>query len=310
MFVRNRCKLLYRSLGELRLRKWKKWLIFLGSLIAIVIFLYYENNAIGITKFEISSNKLPAGFNSYRVVHLSDLHSKRFGKDQSRLVNKIKKLKPDVIFVTGDLVDATRYNEQVSLTLMREAVAIAPVYYVTGNHEWSSGRYDSLEKELLKLEVHVMRNSYKDISLGKGHIRIVGIDDPTFTTNESYLDSGIVGEQIVSALQGRSLKDVTIPVSELSESYTLLLSHRPELFSEYVKLKIDLTFAGHAHGGQIRLPFLGGLVAPNQGLLPTFDGGKYVDGQSTMIVSRGLGNSIIPQRLFNRPEIVVVDLKS
>jgi predicted MPP superfamily phosphohydrolase len=291
------------------LRKWKKkkWLIFLVALIAIIIFLYYENNAIGTTKFEISSSKLPSGFDSYRIVHLSDLHSKEFGKDQSKLVNKIKKLKPDVIFVTGDLVDSSKYNEEVSLTLMREAVAIAPLYYVTGNHEWASGRYDSLEEELLKLDVHVMRNSYEDINLGEGLIRIVGVDDPTFTTNESYLDNAVVGEQIVNALQDPLRMDGITPV--LSDPYTLLLSHRPELFSAYVKQKMDLTFSGHAHGGQIRLPFLGGLIAPNQGILPTFDGGKYVDGQSTMIVSRGLGNSIIPQRLFNRPEIVVVDLK-
>jgi predicted MPP superfamily phosphohydrolase len=283
--------------GKLLAKK-KRILIIVLTLIAAAIFLHYENNAIGITRFEISSDKLPSGFDSYRIVQLSDLHSKSFGDEQSKLGSKIKKLSPDLIVVTGDLVDSTKYDEAASLTLMREAAAIAPVYYVTGNHEWASGRYSSLEEKLIKLGVHVMRNSSDNIALGDGHIRIAGIDDPTFT-REAYDDSAVVDNLISTALTGANHTD----------PFTLLLSHRPELFSVYVHHQIDLTLSGHAHGGQVRLPFIGGLVAPNQGLLPTYDGGKYVEGSSTMIVSRGLGNSIIPQRLFNRPEIVLVELK-
>lgn len=266
--------------------------------IAVVTFLYYENNAIGITKYQLSSAKLPAGFESYRIVHLTDLHSKSFGKEQSKIARKVRKLRPDLIVMTGDLVDSKRYNAEISLTMMRRMTELAPVYYVTGNHEWGS-RFPALAKGLRELGVHVMRNTNEHVLLGDGEIRIAGVDDPTFN-HKADGDVDRIKDHIAAALQG---------VDNTREIYTILLSHRPELFSEYVENKFDLTFSGHAHGGQARLPFLGGLVAPGQGFLPKYDGGKYTEGSSTMIVSRGLGNSIIPQRLFNRPEIVLVELK-
>ncbi|OBZ07687.1 metallophosphoesterase [Bacillus sp. FJAT-26390] len=282
----------------MRMTKKRLFTIIPLAIIAIIVFLYFENNAIGITKYQLSSAKLPEGFESYRIVHLTDLHSKSFGKDQSTITRKVKKLKPDLIVMTGDLVDSRRYNEAISLMLMRKMTEIAPVYYVTGNHEWGS-RFPSLAKGLRELGVHVMRNESELVKLGEGEIRIAGVDDPTFN-HEADGDVDKMNAHLGAAFKGgdRS-KDV----------YTILLSHRPELFSVYAQNQIDVTFSGHAHGGQVRLPFLGGLVAPGQGFLPKYDGGKYTEGGSTMIVSRGLGNSIIPQRLFNRPEVVLVELK-
>lgn len=278
--------------------KKKRLLVMLPFVIlAVIAFLYYENNAIVITKYELSSGKLPDGFESYRIVHLTDLHSKSFGKEQSTITRKVKRLRPDIIVMTGDLVDRKRYNAEVSLTLMRRMTELAPVYYVTGNHEWGS-RFPSLEKGLKELGVHVMRNKSELVKLGDGEIRIAGVDDPTFN-HEANGDADRINGHIAAALQR---------VDSSENRFTVLLSHRPELFSEYVQHKIDLTFSGHAHGGQVRLPFLGGLVAPGQGFLPKYDGGKYTESGRAMIVSRGLGNSIIPQRLFNRPEVVLVEL--
>lgn len=276
----------------------KRWLLTLIVFVALAVpFLYFENNAITTTSFRIESGKLPSGFDSYRIVQLSDVHSKLFGDRQGRLVRKVAKLEPNLIVVTGDLVDARRYNAENSLILMRELTALAPVYYVTGNHESRSGRYEELEEGLTRLGVHVMRNASERIKLGDGYIRLAGVDDPTFN-RQSFTNSGSVEEGIRQALDG----------ADREEEYTILLSHRPELFEVYAYNGIDLAFSGHAHGGQVRLPFLGGLIAPNQGLLPKYDGGKYESGGTTMIVSRGLGNSIAPQRLFNRPELVLVEL--
>lgn len=281
------------------MRVTKKRLFYIIPLLILIVaaFLYYENNVLSITKFQVSSDKLPGGFHSYRIVQLTDLHSKLFGSDQERIVRKVKKLAPDIIVVTGDLVDSRKYNEEISLTLMREMRKLAPVYYVTGNHESNSGKYEGLENGLNKLGVNVMRNESQMIQLGDGEIRLAGVDDPTFN-NHADGDVDKISEFMDMAMQETAGTDV----------FTILLSHRPELFAVYKQKGMDLTFSGHAHGGQVRLPFFGGLVAPGQGFLPKYDAGKYVEEQSTMIVSRGLGNSIIPQRLFNRPEIVLVEL--
>lgn len=281
----------------MRVRKKRLFYIIPILIIVLVAFLYYENNAISMTRFQASSSKLPEAFDGYRIVQLTDLHSKLFGRNQERLVSKVKKLRPNIIVVTGDLVDSRRYDAEVSLTLMREIAKLAPVYYVTGNHERSSGKYNELEDGLNSLGIHVMRNKSEMIKLGHGEIRLAGVDDPTFNT-EADGDVDKISGFIDTALQETVGTD----------AYTVLLSHRPELFAVYMQKGIDITFSGHAHGGQVRLPFLGGLVAPGQGFLPKYDAGKFVEGQSTLIVSRGLGNSIIPQRLFNRPEVVLVEL--
>lgn len=205
----------------------KRWLVIIPlAVIAIIAFLYYENNAIGITKYELSSAKLPEGFDSYRIVHLTDLHSKSFGKDQNTITRKVKQLKPDLIVMTGDLVDSRKYNAETSLALMRRMTELAPVYYVTGNHEWGS-RFPSLAKGLRELGVHVMRNESELVKLGEGEIRIAGIDDPTFNY-EADGDVAKLNEHMATALQ---------EVDPSEDAYTILLSHRPELFPYTSKIK-------------------------------------------------------------------------
>jgi uncharacterized protein len=177
-------------------------------------------------------------------------------------------------------------------------VGIAPVYYVTGNHEWWSENFPSLEERLKETEVQVMRNTVEEIKIGQDRIQMAGIDDPA-KERESYAESVTVEENIMNSIKG----------NEARGDFNILLSHRPELFSLYTQYEFDLVFSGHAHGGQVRLPFVGGLVAPNQGLFPEYSSGIFQVDQTTMIVNRGLGNSMIPLRVFNRPEIVMVTLR-
>lgn len=230
---------------------------------------------------------------------MSDLHSKKFGENQEVLIEKVKSLNPDIIAITGDLIDSKRYDAEASLKVVKELVKHYPVYFVTGNHELWSGRYDSLEKELKRYNVTVLRNEHERIQKEGQEICLLGIDDPAFTAknNDENEEMSTVKNEIVKV---KNAVD--------QDEYKVLLSHRPELLQVYAEQQIDLVLTGHAHGGQVRLPFIGGLVAPNQGILPKYTAGSYKEQGTSMIVSRGLGNSIIPQRIFNRPEIVVVQL--
>lgn len=273
----------------------KKLLYFFLGMTILISFFYFQNNVIVTTEYSYSSKKIPENFNGFKILQLSDLHGKSFGKNQKHLINKVKIAKPNLIVFTGDLIDAINYNDKNSLLLMEKLVQIAPVYYATGNHEWKSGKYNSLETELKKTGVHVMRNSYKEILNGKNKIFLLGIDDPA--NKDRLYSEQLITEKRISKLNKKINSESDIKI---------LLSHRPELLSLYSKYNINLVFTGHAHGGQFRIPFVGGLIAPNQGLFPKYTSGEYTKNNTTMIVNRGLGNSIIPIRIFNQPEIVIL----
>ncbi|TNO97801.1 metallophosphoesterase [Bacillus sp. CD3-1a] len=265
-------------------------------LVGFTIFLYLQNNLISITEIKITSSKIPSSFKGYKILQISDLHNKKFGDNQDVLIQKMKSIDPDIIAITVDLIDSKSYDAEVSMQLIREMVKKYPVYFVTGNHEQWSGKYDSLEKELKKYGVNVLRNEYVGIRKGEQEINLLGIDDPEFGTGNRDEGNIIIDE----------IKKAKIEMQP--DRYNVLLSHRPEFIKEYTNERLDLVLSGHAHGGQVRLPFIGGLVAPNQGVLPKYTAGLYVEQNTSMVVSRGLGNSIIPQRILNRPEIVVVQL--
>ncbi|WP_335871589.1 metallophosphoesterase [Bacillus sp. 2205SS5-2] len=274
----------------------KKKLIYIVVIVlGLALFLYSQNNFISITKYSIPSDNLPKSFQGYKLVHLTDLHNKNFGKNQEPLVRKIQKQAPDLIVITGDLIDSKKYNEEISLNLIQQIMGIAPVYFVTGNHEAWSGKFPALEEKLTSLGVHILRNASKKIELEDEFIQLVGLEDPAFATS--------IGSE--SGATTISLQQA-VPTEE---GFTVVLAHRPEHFLLYAEQKVDLILAGHAHGGQVRIPLIGGLVAPNQGFLPKYDYGRFEQNQSTMIVGRGLGNSIIPQRIFNSPELVVITLE-
>ena len=277
----------------------KKRIIYLVVvLVALSYFIWFQNNSIATSQSVIRSANLPESFDQFKIVHLSDLHNKSFGKNQQRLVEKIRSIQPDIVVYTGDLIDSNRPGNEASLTLMKELTAIAPVYYVSGNHEWWSGTFSSLELLLKDIGVQVLRNEHVTLAKGNDEIHIAGIDDPSHgMTDQSERE--IAEQDIANSING--LKE---------DGFTILLAHRPELLSLYALFNFDMVFAGHAHGGQIRIPFIGGLVAPNQGFLPIYTAGEHELDKTVMIVSRGLGNSIIPLRVFNRPEIVVVTLEA
>jgi uncharacterized protein len=280
--------------------KLKRLLLAVCLSIVIFLFLWIENNLIAVTKIDLSVKNLPQGFNGYRIVQISDLQNKVFGNGNDILVSKIKNSNPDLIVITGDLIDAAKYNEETILGFIDHIEHIAPIYFITGNHEMYGNYMLKLEPKLNKKNIKILRNSSENIERNGDTITLIGIDDPIETQeSKNYITSKKLEQEL----------DKTPSIRD-SSSFKILLSHRPEFFSLYAKYNIDLTFAGHAHGGQIILPFIGGLYAPGQGFFPKYTSGKYELNNSTMIVSRGLGNSSIPQRIFNRPEIVVVTIEN
>ncbi len=268
----------------------KKLIVILGFILLTIIFLYRQNNDITITRINEVSSKIPVDFDGYKILQISDLHIKSFGKNQKSIVKMVTNEAPDLIVITGDLVDSKKYDAEVCLQLCQQLNDVAPIYFVTGNHEAWSNKFDEFETQLKSVGVNVLRNESLFIKHKVSKLLLLGVDDPDFQ------EEGNIEKQIDEMLLAHD------------EAYTILLSHRPELIEVYSKKNIDLVFSGHAHGGQFRLPIIGGIIAPNQGWLPQYTSGAYGLGNTTMIVSRGLGNSIIPQRLFNKPELVVVTL--
>lgn len=267
--------------------------------ILILLWLYWGNYAIEITKFNVESQKIPDAFNGFTIVQISDLHNAKFGENQNKLLSKINIAKPDLIAVTGDLIDSNRTGLEMAMEFINQAVEIAPVYYVTGNHEASTEEYTELEEKLKLAGVIILNDQTITLESGSSEIQLIGLADPHFSVKENSLYDG---NTEIDAKLKRLL--------EKNKGYKILLSHRPELMDIYVQNSVDLVLAGHAHGGQFRIPFIGGLIAPNQGLFPQYSEGIYEKEQTRMIVSRGLGNSIIPIRINNRPELVVITLLS
>lgn len=276
-------------------------LIFPGLLtlaILIACYINYENNNIETKNFIYSSDNIPIAFENFKIVQISDLHNKEFGKGQIKLIEKIEKAGPDVIFITGDLIDRRRYHPSIAMEFVEKASRIAPIYYVSGNHEAWSGKYDEIQNDLLKNGVKVLNDQGLRIKIGNQQLFLYGLRDPDFLTTSYH--------------QGTNTENVKRFLKKWGEnkSFKILLSHRPELFDCYQSAGFDLVFCGHAHGGQIRLPFIGAIAAPDQKIFPRYTSGEYNKGRTTMYVSRGLGNSLFPVRINDRPEIIVVTLKT
>lgn len=275
----------------------KKICLLIGSIFAIwLILTIIDNKRIQITNYDITSKKVK---NEIIIAQISDLHNTSFGKHNKTLVNKIKDIKPDIIAITGDLIDSSKTNITVAMNFINQAVKIAPIYYVPGNHEaWNLSDYSTLKDKLKKAGVVVLEGEDKEIKVKDNKISLLGITDPDY-----------IGEAGISELDVVSTDLDTLSYD--SDNLVILLSHRPELFSAYKHRDIDLVLTGHAHGGQFRTSLSGGLLAPDQGLFPKYTSGIYKDKEdkTQMIVSRGLGNSVIPIRINNNPEVVVVNVR-
>lgn len=267
--------------------------------IILAVWTVWGNKALMVNVITVSDNRIPTAFSGFRIAQVSDLHNAEFGDGNAELLKLLSESKPDIIVITGDLIDASHTDVGIALGFAQESVRIALTYYATGNHEAACSQYGNLKSGLDAAGVIVLEDEAVSLERNGETITLLGLDDPDFTVK-----GDMFGE--TSAMVGTRLRNL----DNGEGGYTILLSHRPELFETYVNCGIDLVFAGHAHGGQFRLPFIGGVIAPNQGLFPKYDAGLYTDGGTNMVVSRGIGNSIIPLRFNNRPEIVLVELNA
>ncbi|MDE0583845.1 metallophosphoesterase [Planococcus sp. A6] len=273
----------------------KKLIALIFVALLMLGFAWVNNNWIVTTEYSVQSDKVPDAFAGKRIVQVSDLHNAEFGDQQQSLLDKVEAANPDAIFITGDLIDSDRYDLERSLAAVDGLVEMSEVYYVIGNHEVSSNRLDDeIVPALEERGVEVLRNRSLMWEQDGEAIQIAGIDDP-------LMDIYLHEEEFTRN---------SIAEAELNDAFTLLLAHRPEQLETYASEGIDVVFAGHAHGGQIRIPGLGGLIAPGQGWFPSMTEGVFESGDTQLVLSRGLGNSGFPLRVFNLPEVVVVTLEN
>ena len=286
-------------MGKSRLKKRLIfYTVFAVLLIALVVWIVWGNTALELNTYTVSGARLPECFDGYRIAHVSDLHNTQMGKNHAKLLALLQEAEPDIIAITGDLIDSRSTNVSIALQFVQEAVKIAPCYYVTGNHEARVTAYEELKAGMRSAGVVILEDASVEICSEEESITLIGVNDPSLRTDYLFGDAETLMETTLSALH----KD--------SDDFTVLLSHRPELFDIYASQDIDLVLSGHAHGGQFRLPFVGGVLAPNQGLFPQFDAGLYTAGNTNMIVSRGIGNSLFPFRVNNKPELLLIVLTS
>ena len=272
--------------------KSKKLIIFIICIICLLTYLQYENKALEITTIEVEDSKIPKSFDNFSIIQISDLHDAEFGENQKNLIERVKEIDPDIIVITGDFIDFSRYNIENSSNFVYGVSDSYKVYYVPVNHEAApTSRYEEVKDNLQKAGATVLDNQNYKICKDNKCINLIGVQDISFIENK---DENIL-KNTISELKNESL-------------YNILLSHRPNLWEIYEKAGIDLVLSGHAHGGQIRLPFTNGLYAPDQGVFPQYTSGDNEFGNTLVVISRGLGNSRFPFRVNNRPEIVNIIL--
>lgn len=270
-------------------------LIIIAILVLSALYLYYENTKLQVSNYNIINQNIPVDFNNYKIVQIPDFHNTKSKILTNDLIEKIKEQKPNIIVLTGDLIDSNKTNMDIAINFVKETNNIAPIYFISGNHEASIHNYSEFKDNLEKNKVIILDNKVEVLKINESEINLIGIDDPRMV-HESFVSYS----EIVNVEIDNTKYDDT--------KYSILLSHRPELLDTYVEKELDLVLAGHAHGGQLRIPFIGGIGAPNQGFFPKYTSGIYVENNTTMVVSRGIGNSIIPFRINNRPELVVITL--
>ena len=277
-----------------RRHPWIRLAVLLAVLAAGILFFYWSNHSLQIERFTFLDSALPEGFDGAVVVQLSDLHCGSFGENNSGLLSAVAAAEPDYIFLTGDLLDQAKpipagYVE----TLAKGLMAIAPTYYVTGNHEWARGGVPELKNTLADCGVIVLSNQFVPLERHGDVMLLAGIDDPN-----GYADQ-------------KTPEELAAEVAAAGDSpYWLLLAHRNTLFADrYSRLGANLTICGHGHGGLVRLPFTDGLFSTDRTFFPTYTAGFYEANGAEVFVSRGLGNSGKTFRLFNRPQVAVLTLQ-
>lgn len=269
-----------------RIRRFFTWVVVLAALVGW--FLWQQN---GLSTETLTVSSAPDGFAGYRIAVISDLHGKEFGENNQRLLDFVAGLEPDLIAITGDMI-----HDEAQLAMVPPVAeglaAIAPTYYVTGNHEWAAGVVRELEPMLEDCGVNVLSNEYVILEQGGDRLALLGAED-----SNGYADQKTVGELADQVRQ------------EQGDVYEVLLSHRNNHQEEYAAARVDLTLSGHAHGGLIRLPGTDGLIGPQREWMPDYTAGLYDLAYGQMAVSRGLGNQFPCFRLLNRPDVPLVVLE-
>ena len=260
-------------------------------------FLHWQNYGIRTTRYMYSHTKLPDSFRGFKIAHISDFHNTR------QLINKVAtitaKEKPDIIAITGDLFDCRHTDIDSGLKLIDKLVNIAPVYYVRGNHEARMENTDQLTEQIKNKGVFILENQKVTIQCNNEYITLMGVIDPRFISDEKDKDS-----------TRNKFRKVLFGLTNEDDGLKILLSHRPEFIHSYRDSGVELALTGHAHGGQFGIPFTDyGVSVPNQGIFPPYAVGMKQMDDTTVIISRGIGNSAFPFRLFNRPEVVIIEFE-
>lgn len=258
-------------------------------LLLLAIFFYWQNFTVQTELVTVECNGLPSRFDGLRIVQISDLHGRSFGEDNAKLLSAVTEADPDLICITGDLFNTAEEMQELS-SFLQSLCEIAPTYYVTGNHEWKAENVRELLADVEALGVQVLRNEY--VHLGDGLV-LAGVDDPCGPYDQK------TPEQLVSEIR-----------ANVEESFIVMLDHRNDRLAQWAELGVDLVLSGHCHGGVVRLPYVGGLFGTKRELFPDYDAGMYRNGRTQLYVSRGLGYSRVHIRLFNRPHLPVLILKS
>ena len=259
-------------------------IIFIAG-IGLLLYGWWDTNRFDVRRVEIELDRLPPAFDGFTILQVSDLHDRAYGKDGSAMVHAMADLSFDIVAITGDLLDRHRPGRRKNgYRFAREAAKLAPTYFVQGNHEWMIGEWPEVKAALQQRGVRVLDN-----------------EKVTCLRDGERLDiMGVMNKATYAEIQALAPKDAC----------SVLLAHHPERMEEYARAQLDLVLSGHAHGGQVRL-FGVGLFSPDQGVLPRYTSGVYTSGRTKLYVSRGAGtHSFLPPRVFNRPEIDLITLKT
>lgn len=262
-------------------------LVLLVLAAALAYFIYDSSVNIEVTEYSVADGKLPRAFDGFKIVQISDYHGAELSAE---LAEKVRQQEPDIIAITGDVITEAEQLPNVE-ALLKAIDGIAPVYFVSGNHEFASGQLTALEELFDRYGVQYLKNEYLLIERDGEHIVLAGVEDPN---GWAEMPSP---EEVAEGMR-----------SEYPEEYAVLLGHRNYWAEEYPDLPVDLILCGHAHGGLIRLPGVGGIISTDRTLFPDYEGGLYDCGGYELVVSRGIGNSVAVPRLFNRPELVCITL--
>jgi predicted MPP superfamily phosphohydrolase len=305
----RRFRLHLKDLNYMRKHRKTFWIVPACICLLLAVLLLISNTVLVGETYTIRSSRLPQGFDGFRIVQLSDLHSRAFGKNSRTLLRKIESQKPDIVVLTGDMVNSTDTEFGTFETLARELAERWPVYLIVGNHEQMLPE-ETLRSLLARIEsygVTVLDNEKITLTRGDDAIDLYGLwynlryySDQTNPIIQEDAETYFLSAEKIEELIG----------APAPGRFRLLLSHNPVFFKSYQAWGADLTLAGHLHGGMVRLPFAGGVYSPERTFFPEYDAGLFTEGDCHMVVSRGLGNGKLGFRFANCPDVVTVVLQA